>query len=101
MKVIRIAVTGVAATHLDWTMVPYVRKSFAKYYKEYIQLIEEKEIDYEFKDCEDWSIDDSEYEAYNSKANKYAKEKTLKELKQAAEGLFHNLNSLQSRSGNQ
>jgi ribonucleoside-triphosphate reductase len=26
---------------------------------------------------------------------------TIKELNQAAEGMYHNLNSLQSRSGNQ
>ena len=92
---------GVSATHLDWTMVPYVRKSFAKHYREYIELVEEKEIDYEFDTCESWSIDDSEYEAYNYKANKYAIAKTKRELKQAAEGLYHNLNTLQSRSGNQ
>lgn len=92
---------GVSATHLDWTMVPYVRKSFAKHYREYIELVEEHEIDYEFDICQSWSVDDSEYEAYNYKANKYAIEKTKRELKQAAEGLYHNLNTLQSRSGNQ
>lgn len=92
---------GVSATHLDWTMVPYVRKSFAKHYREYIELVEEHEIDYEFDTCHSWSVDDSEYEAYNYKANKYAIAKTKRELKQAAEGLYHNLNTLQSRSGNQ
>ena len=92
---------GVSATHLDWTMVPYVRKSFAKHYREYMELVEEKEIDYEFDTCHSWSVDDSEYEAYNYKANKYAIAKTKRELKQAAEGLYHNLNTLQSRSGNQ
>lgn len=99
---------GVSATHLDWTMVPYVRKSFGKYYKEglyYIDDIAEDEIDYEIefmlKNIKDYSIDNIEWKAYNYKANKYAREKTLKELKQSAEGLFHNLNSLQSRSGNQ
>ena len=25
---------GVSATHLDWTMVPYVRKSFWKHFKD-------------------------------------------------------------------
>lgn len=92
---------GVSATHLDWTMVPYVRKSFAKHYREYMELVEEREIDYEFDTCQSWSVDDSEYEAYNYKANKYAIAKTKRELKQAAEGLYHNLNTLQSRSGNQ
>ena len=92
---------GVSATHLDWTMVPYVRKSFAKHYREYIEFMQEWEIDYEFDTCESWPIDDREYEAYNHKAAKYALEKTKRELKQAAEGLYHNLNTLQSRSGNQ
>lgn len=39
---------GVAATHLDWTMVPYVRKSFMKHFKEGLQYIEgmsEEEIE--------------------------------------------------------
>lgn len=31
---------GVAATHLDWTMVPYVRKSFLKHYKNGLKYIE-------------------------------------------------------------
>lgn len=90
---------GISSTHFDWTMVPYVRKSFAKHYKEYIELVEGWDIDYEFRDCDTWSVDNSEYEVYNYKAKAYAEAKTLKELKQSAEGLFHNLNSLQSRSG--
>ena len=31
---------GVAATHLDWTMVPYVRKSFWKHFKTGLKYIE-------------------------------------------------------------
>ena len=92
---------GVSATHLDWTMVPYVRKSFAKHYRDYYEDVLEEDIDYSFATCQEWPIDDSEYEAYNPKAAKYALQKTKQELKQAAEGLFHNLNTLQSRSGNQ
>ena len=30
---------GVSATHLDWTMVPYVRKSFSKHFKDGIKYI--------------------------------------------------------------
>ena len=33
---------GVAATHIDWTMVPYVRKSFLKHFKDGLKYIEEK-----------------------------------------------------------
>ena len=82
-------------------MVPYVRKSFAKHFHEYYEDVLEEDIDYEFRGCDYWPIDDPEYTAYDSKAAKYALKMTKKELKQAAEGLYHNLNTLQSRSGNQ
>ena len=90
---------GVSASHLDWTMIPYVRKSFYKHYKDYIELVEEHELDYSF--CNDLPIDEPDYKVYNEKAYKYALKKTEKELKQAVEGMYHNLNTLQSRSGNQ
>ena len=99
---------GVSATHLDWTMVPYVRKSFAKHYKKglkFIDNLKEDEIDYEIdfmlKNAKEYSIEDSEWEAYNPKAYNYAMAMTIDECHQGAEGLFHNLNTLQSRSGNQ
>ena len=99
---------GVSATHLDWTMVPYVRKSFAKHYKvglKYISGISEENIDYEIdfmlKNAADYSIEDPELEAYNYKAYEYAIDMSIKETKQAVEGMYHNLNTLQSRSGNQ
>ena len=99
---------GVSATHLDWTMVPYVRKSFAKHYKDglkYIGEIKEEDIDYEIefmlKNAKDYPINDMEWEAYNPKAYEYAINMTAKETKQAVEGMYHNLNTLQSRSGNQ
>ena len=90
---------GVSATHLDWTMVPYVRKSFYKHYKDGVQFIEERELDYSFNDG--LSIDEEDYKIYSPKAYKYAMEQTEKELQQAVEGMYHNLNTLQSRSGNQ
>lgn len=90
---------GVSASHLDWTMIPYVRKSFFKHYKDYIELIEEHELDYSFNNS--LSIEEPDYKAYNEKAYNYALNKTEKELKQAVEGFMHNMNTLQSRSGNQ
>ena len=90
---------GVSATHLDWTMVPYVRKSFYKHYKDGVQFIEERELDYSFND---WlSIEEEDYKIYFPKAYDYAMKQTEKELQQAVEGMYHNLNTLQSRSGNQ
>lgn len=97
---------GVSATHLDWTMVPYVRKSFCKYYFDGRKYIEESEYVFndELKDIykrENPSITDTDYYDLDSPAYKYALDKTEKEVYQASEGMYHNLNTLQSRSGNQ
>ena len=91
----------VSSTHLDWTMVPYVKKSFRKHYIDglkYIHNIEDEELFQHIPT--DAGIEDGEYKIYNG-AYKYAMDMTKRELKQAVEGMFHNLNSLQSRSGNQ
>ena len=99
---------GVAASHLDWTMVPYVRKSFGKHYKDglkYISEIYPDDIDYAIEymlnNITNYSIEDSEWFAYNHLAYRYAIDMTIKETQQAVEGMYHNLNTLQSRSGNQ
>ncbi len=114
---------GVGATHLDWTMVPYVRKSFEKHYLvEYV-----KECD-GFLDLDLLTISDEDLHKFISKcveqffleynfvdedfkfANKdkfdgiyyqRALYETRKEIYQGVEGMYHNLNTLQSRSGNQ
>lgn len=92
---------GVSATHLDWTMIPYVRKSFRKHYIDglkYIHNINEEDLFNHIST--DAGIDDGEYKLYD-KAYEYAMDMTTKEVYQAVEGLYHNLNTLQSRSGNQ
>jgi len=104
---------GVSASHLDWTMVPYVRKSFFKHFKDGLKYIEE--VDFSEHDgfgkpqidlldnC--YFTDASPIEAYQNsqykKAYQYAWDMTEKETRQAVEGMYHNLNTLQSRSGNQ
>ena len=93
---------GVSATHLDWTMVPYVRKSFYKHFKDGLRYIENDETDWEFN--LEHNIADEKYwndEGKHSKTYKYAYDMTVKETQQAVEGMYHNLNTLQSRSGNQ
>lgn len=95
---------GVSATHLDWTMVPYVRKSFRKHWNdgiEYIGKILEPEAIWD-KEYRDLPIDNyvKDGEIYN-KIYSYAINQTKKEIHQAVEGMYHNLNTLQSRSGNQ
>lgn len=92
---------GVSATHLDWTMVPYVRKSFRKHYIDGLKYIDEIDDTNLFNHIpEDAGIEDGEYKLYE-KAYKYAMDMTEKEVYQAVEGMYHNLNTLQSRSGNQ
>lgn len=128
---------GVSATHLDWTMVPYLRKSFFKHYliaylkstEEFLKLdIQELLFDvYEEKvgdtltvtrnGFEDWieshkkeflfkmGLTEKDFYLDNNDLDPVLKQSalydTILELKQAVEGMYHNLNTLQSRSGNQ
>ena len=93
---------GVSATHLDWTMVPYVRKSFYKHYIDGREYISHNCDDVLEKDqVTEISIEDNWYKDDSPALYKYALDQTEKELKQAVEGMYHNLNTLQSRSGNQ
>ena len=97
---------GVSASHIDWTMVPYVRKSFAKYYRDGLSFVEEvsETTIGEEMPCSasysEMSIGDRDF-WYREKAYKYALSMTAREIYQAVEAMYHNLNTLQSRSGNQ
>lgn len=96
---------GVSATHLDWTMVPYVRKSFYKHYKDGLKYIKEDQyntVAYTGPgyDEDSYPITHLKYTAY-PKAYEYAMAMTEREVYQAVEAMYHNLNTLQSRSGNQ
>ena len=90
---------GVAATHLDWTMIPYVRKSFYKHYKDGMKYIDNIGIGSNFS-IVDTNIDSDIYKQ-NKNVWQYAYDMTVKETYQAVEGMYHNLNTLQSRFGNQ
>ena len=113
---------GVSASHIDWTMVPYVRKSFMKHYiveflkstgdfhKLDLMNMSEDELDEwvnEHKQAYLDSLDLSEKDFYfenKEKLNSFYQEalySTRKEIYQAVEACYHNLNTLQSRSGNQ
>lgn len=96
---------GVSATHIDWTMVPYVRKSFYKHYRDGCKYITDKDGIWEsgsilIDNPEDWSIEDERYKRWPT-IYQYAMDMTKREIHQAVEGMYHNLNTLQSRSGNQ
>ena len=92
---------GVSATHLDWTMVPYVRKSFYKHWKDGCKYILGIDIGkYDGVITDKMSIEDGSYKTFGN-AYDYAMNMTINECNQAVEGMYHNLNTLQSRSGNQ
>lgn len=114
---------GCSATHYDWTLVPYVRKSFFKHYVlNYIKSNEDfKQLDVikmPNSDIDDW-IEEHKVEylkKFNLSFNDFTfdnipnLDKTLAnaalfdtkvELMQATEALYHNLNTLQSRPGSQ
>lgn len=124
---------GVSATHLDWTMVPYIRKSFMKHYivrwlmqRDEFYNLDLEELFFESYEDEvgiirnkfdDWvdenknlffeitGLKESDFYFDNNtldkKLSQQAKFNTITETQQAAEGMYHNLNTLQSRSGNQ
>ena len=103
---------GVSASHLDWTMVPYVRKSFTKHLGDGLAYVE-KLSKYKTERFHKWlkhdenhpdgtiHFDDEEFMNLHPDAWEYAMDMTAREANQAAEALQHNLNTLQSRSGNQ
>ena len=102
---------GVSASHLDWTAVPYVRKSFTKHLRDGMRFCEGKS-EYKIERFNKWlekdvhkdgtiHFDDEEFKELHPQAWEYAMEMTEKEAMQAVEGMYHNLNTLQSRSGNQ
>lgn len=113
---------GVSASHVDHSMVPYVRKSFRKHYiNSWIKTLDDfYEIDIlgmTHDELNHWvtnkitefyletGLEDTDFTFNNEKLDKKLRQRSLfstkKETYQAVEGLYHNLNTLQSRSGNQ
>ena len=125
---------GVSATHLDWTMVPFFRKSFLKHYISAWVRDQDEFADTDFLSLYDQTYTDqvgvvrSTYDQWIdgmkdhffektgltkddfTLANKAKLDKryynsalcdTINELRQAVEAMYHNLNTLQSRSGDQ
>ena len=94
---------GVSATHLDCTIVTYVRISFYKHYKNGLKYINESlnPLYKEFTEKMNDATPINEYTDAAPKAYQYAMDMTEREVYQAVEGMYHNLNTLQSRSGNQ
>ena len=113
---------GVGATHIDWTMVPYVKKSYRKHYisnwiKSQPEFLDLDILQLPFNKFKHWvenmvtnfyiktNIKDEDFYFANDKLDKQLRQQSLFDTKQetyqAVEGMYHNLNTLQSRSGNQ
>lgn len=114
---------GVAAGTTDWDLVPYLKMSFVKHYIISYIKSSEKFIDLDLMNMSDDDIDEwvceNKKNLFNEmnlkeediiidnkdKLDKFHYQSALfdttRELKQATEALYHNLNSLLSRSGNQ
>ena len=91
---------GVSEGHLDWTMVPYVRKSFYKHYVDGAIYIENKDVRWLQENVYDYINDQDcfkevqsiEHDIWKNEARiyKYAIDMTTKEVYQAVEGMYHN-----------
>ena len=112
---------GVSASHIDWTLVYYVRLSFMKHYiVEYLkstgEFYELDILNMDIEEMDEWvdkykkeyldkmNLKESDF-YFDNKTNldpkfyQAALYETRKETYQAVEAMYHNLNSLQSRSG--
>lgn len=90
---------GVSAATLDSTLVPYIRKSFSKYF---VDEMKDRKPNWKKQVPKELCFNDPEFtkkkyrKIYNA-----AMRLLIKETHQAVEAMYHNLNTLQSRSGNQ
>lgn len=95
---------GVGANIFDFDLEDSVKKSFRKYYIKGLRYIEglskytSRQITFNIP--KDFHIDDEEYKQFTGAYN-YAMEELECEGKQATQGLYHNLNTLESRAGSQ
>lgn len=91
---------GVGTIHLDYDLAPFVKMSFSKHFKEGLKWVEHESEEYINHVPDSIGIEDEEAK-YHTEAYKYAMEMLEKEGSQSAQGLYHNLNTLESRQGSQ
>ena len=96
---------GVGSNKIDYDAAPYVAITFKKAFKDAlidIRDYSEDKADNLIKSIENKIKLESDYlKDYFPKEYKVAERHTIKKTMQGAESLYHNLNTLQSRSGNQ
>lgn len=86
---------GCASAHIDTDLAPFVKKSFFKHFKDGAKYIEHRELPDDF--TSDMPINDPRYVAFSKNVTDYAFDMLNKEGKQSAEGLYHNLGTLNIR----
>ena len=101
---------GVGSIHLDYDLAPFVKMSFYKHYAEGMKYLNYNLNDNELEShnldafvkfvSNNPSIDD-DYFKVPQNVYQYAMDMLEKEGRQAAQGLYHNLNTLESRQGSQ
>lgn len=99
---------GVASAHIDRDLAPYVRKSFLKHYKKGLKWFDKyskknwDDFSRKYKDYLNTASIDAVWNIFkdnNSTAYEFAIQNLEEEGLQSAQALYHNLNTLESRSG--
>ena len=96
---------GVASCHIDYDLAPYVKKSFYKHYADGLKYLTGYDADHirdliSYAKEHDLSVEDNFFVSSEA-VYVYAKEMMEREGQQAAQSLYHNLNTLESRAGSQ
>lgn len=99
---------GVGTVHLDYDLAPFVKKSFIKHIEHYFSDVEgyipehvESEMTQLRKDYGELTIDNEQFKKDCEHIFRYAYKQLEREMRQSAEALYHNLNTLESRAGSQ
>jgi anaerobic ribonucleoside-triphosphate reductase len=94
---------GCGTAHIDYDLKPFVKKSFVKHFKEGLKYLQELNTA-AIKDILENNViemGNAQLDNLYPKVFKYAIEKLDKEGLQSSQGLYHNLNTLESRAGSQ
>lgn len=91
---------GVGTIHLDYDLASLVKMSFSKHYKDGLKWILHANENYINSVPKELSVEDEEAKS-NKEVYEYAFAMLEKEGAQAAQALYHNLNTLESRQGSQ
>lgn len=95
---------GVGSVHIDTDLAPFVRMSFRKHFKQYftdVLGLDENFAERILADNDPIEIGNKQLKENFQSEYKYAMRQLEREGRQAAQGLYHNLNTLESRAGSQ